>query len=212
MSEQQLKMVRVEPELKWLNEEKRLPCREWVNWFRDKNSCSLRHAVDVGLARLRAAPSTAAPQPPAQDEPHPVGDTHFEVSPNSVVRAAFAQGYETGRAHGKAEQPPALGGEPEVLGWRVESHNGTCLTNYVQRPDWAYQEDPKIYSITELVDRSNVARLQAEVERLTARNAELVKAGKNLLRVLGMANSGSSAYNKAVMEFDAALAGGKEHE
>ncbi|UZJ58610.1 hypothetical protein OKW98_18710 [Pseudomonas sp. KU26590] len=66
-----------------------------------------------------------------------------------------------------APVPPA--GDVEVLGWRVESHSGTCRTNYIQRPDWAYREDPKVYSITELVDRSEVTRLTAEREELTSR-------------------------------------------
>jgi hypothetical protein len=64
-----------------------------------------------------------------------------------------------------ADPVPPAGGEVEVLGWRVESHEGRCLTNYTERPDWAYREDMAVYTITELVDRAHVTRLQAEVER-----------------------------------------------
>ncbi len=77
-------------------------------------------------------------------------------------------------------QPPSLGGEPEVLGYvltlngktHFEADDNVVISNV---PGDQITENHRWVAV---VDRAHVARLQAEVERLRALNAELNKSNE----------------------------------
>ncbi|MBC3948307.1 hypothetical protein [Pseudomonas folii] len=64
-----------------------------------------------------------------------------------------------------AEQPPAVGGEPEVLAWIIQY--GSVLPGITgQRSVQIKDPAPCSGRVTELIDRAHVAPLLAEIERL----------------------------------------------
>lgn len=135
-----------------------------------------------------------------------------------------------------APQPPALGGEPEVLGyWCVpkDAPLQGCFHENKRLPlNWPTDHYREVFNVTAVVDRAHVARLQAEVERLNAlhdvdteamrrmlaRNAELEGLLEEALSSVRVdAGKCDSAQEHAALRdlesrIVSVLAGGKEHE
>lgn len=94
-----------------------------------------------------------------------------------------------------AEPVPPAGGEPAVLGWRVTSVV-PCV--FLEQPgDWS--DD---YTVTELVDRAHVTRLQAEVEEWKALSVTRI-----MLDVVPGDGDGHEVYAKSVAEVEECLGG-----
>lgn len=72
-----------------------------------------------------------------------------------------------------APQPPALGGEPEII---YQLKNNALKTDWRSADKVAFDSAANLpeYSRRELIDRAHVAPLLTEIERLKARNAEAV--------------------------------------
>mgnify|MGYP000144128492 CR=1 FL=1 len=101
---------------------------------------------------------------------HPKGDTCYEISRDKTVRAAFAQGYDTGYAHGKDEAPPVPpAGEVEVIQALRSVVGGINGLSWEYSSKLNLPAPSKHGEAIELVDRSHVARLQAENAALQQR-------------------------------------------
>lgn len=103
------------------------------------------------------------------------------VFPKFEVEAAVGK-YQ--RMLAAAPQPPALGGEPEVLAWMYRREGGEILGQLVaiESDDLKYVREGKYcegrtlltprsdyYGWQALIDRAHLAPLQAEIERTNAR-------------------------------------------
>lgn len=66
------------------------------------------------------------------------------------------------------KEAPKLGGEPEVLGYRMDQASGGFVGFHRDEPVWHYLGDPKEYRVTELIDRASLAPLQAQLVQLKA--------------------------------------------
>lgn len=87
-----------------------------------------------------------------------------------------------------AEPVPPAGGEAEVLAWLVrDSRDGQFSAHRNDPTGWAHG-----YQVTELVDRANVTRLQAEVEHWRNRSAQWKE------RVAELTNEGNSLNEELV--------------
>ena len=115
-----------------------------------------------------------------------------------------------------APQPPALGGEPEVLGWVVTDMNG----------DFYFAANRQTSADTPLIDRAHLAPYQAEIERLWAlclekdermaamneswsrcisQRDQLKARNAELLRLLGLAWGADDVFAADCKKIDAAL-------
>lgn len=136
---------------------------------------SCQYVSDWDVALIYEAMLAAAPQPTALGEwaiDESAGRPILTYKGCSVIESEDAEYVMRLVAGDKcATVTPALGGEPEVLAWRLDSDSwqgGLVIDTsiYPQRPDWAYDEDPKEFRVRELIDRAHLAPLQTEVERL----------------------------------------------
>ncbi|MCI3945492.1 hypothetical protein K0038_02534 [Pseudomonas syringae] len=113
----------------------------------------------------------AAPQPPAISEgwaiDHSAGRPILTYKGCSVIEAEDAE-YVMGLV--AKDKMPALGGEPEVLGWT----NQIIAGNYGTRQFMPFTEEQEGFyrkhgiRIVELIDRAHLAPLQAEIVRQAA--------------------------------------------
>lgn len=121
-----------------------------------------------------------------------------------------------------APQPPALGGEPEVLGYFYkgdtmgDQFNKLCLKHYYRKP--GADEHDYIQPLA-LIDRAHLAPLQAEIERHKANAEEWEKASLHwmaerdqlkarrdeLHRMLGLAWGSGDVSAEDCRKIDAAL-------
>lgn len=142
------------------------PTEEMLNVLHDRVLISVnsrkREANILNDKAWWAAVVAAAPPPPARHAA-PVAVVNVERPGNIEWLAEPTP--DDGASLYAVPQPPALGGEPEVLGYSVKGNRyairltkGELLELYE-----GYSGD----ALIELVDRAHVARLQAEVERLT---------------------------------------------
>lgn len=125
-------------------------------------------AISVGLSDAYAAMLAAAPQPPAHELLASL--ERFESDGEDFVKL-----HDVHDVVAMIKQPPALGGEPEVLRWLVDvegykavscetsEHANDTLHHYIGRGRKAV--------LIELVDRASVVRLQTELD-------EVVRLGK----------------------------------
>jgi hypothetical protein len=111
---------------------------------------------------------------------------------------------------GQTNQPPALGGEPEVLGylfrWDYNHGNGWTKnqTRFVESMEHVEHEDQSSFrEITPVVSQASIAPLQAEIERLTAERDAQMEVARSRLIGQKRANSDLRKAQARIAELEA---------
>lgn len=91
------------------------------------------------------------------------------ISATKVARGEGSPTQRDAEAILNAPQPPALGGEPEVLGYRIESPEGPDFAHADTQLNLAYIASLPGWEVKTLIDRAHVAPLLADNSALRDR-------------------------------------------